>query len=95
MTDNLAVFVGHHRDDTIAGFSQFIYEFSLGQLTEGRRNDLGYSFPVVWCFISEVNHPHGFEHAAARLATAGLRIRNLNLKLRHCQRISLVARGPV
>jgi len=35
MTDNLAVFVGHQRDNTIVVFSQFFYEFSLGQLTEG------------------------------------------------------------
>ena len=57
MTDNLAVFLGHQRDDTIAAFSQFFYEFRLGQLTEGRRNNLVNSFPVAWAFIADVNHP--------------------------------------
>ncbi len=58
MTDNLAVFLSHQRDDAVAGFSKFFYELSLGQLAEGRRNDLVNSFPVVWAFFADVNHPH-------------------------------------
>ena len=57
MTDNLAVFIGHQRDDAVAGFSQFFYKFSLSQLTEGRRNDLVNSLPVAWAFIADDNHP--------------------------------------
>jgi len=56
MTDNLAVFIGHQREDSVAGFSQFFCEFSLSQLTEGRRNDLVNSIPVGWAFIADVNH---------------------------------------
>jgi hypothetical protein len=84
MTDNLAVFIGHQRDDTVAGCSQFFYEFSFGQLTEGRRNDLVYSFPVSWVFIANVNHPHPF---STRSDTAGkygsAEERALKLKLMH------------
>ncbi len=72
MTDNFAAFIGHQRDDTIAGFSQFFNEVSLGQLTEGRRNDMVNSIPVAWVFIADVNHPHRFEHGAVRLASMGL-----------------------
>jgi len=56
MSNNLAVFHGHQRDDTIAGFSQLVYEFSLGRLTEGRPNDLVNIFPVAWSFIANVKH---------------------------------------
>ena len=56
MTHNFAVLLGHKRDDTIPRFSQFFYEFSFIQLTERRRNDPVNSFPVLWTFISNVNH---------------------------------------
>ncbi len=56
MTDNLAVFLGHQRDDDVAGLSQLFYEISLSQLTEGRRNDLVDSFRVGWAFIADINH---------------------------------------
>ena len=56
MTDNLAVFFGYERDDAITGFSQFLYEFSLGRVKEGRGNDLVNCFPVLWTFIPDVNH---------------------------------------
>jgi hypothetical protein len=56
MTNNLAVFIGDQRDDTIAGFSQFSYEFSLGRLTEGRRNDLVDILPVAGTLIANIKH---------------------------------------
>ncbi len=55
MTDNLAVFLGHQRDNTVAA-SQFFNKLSLSQLTEGRRHDLVNSFPVAWVFIADINH---------------------------------------
>ena len=56
MTDNLAVFIGHQRDNAVAGFSQFFYKISLSQLTERRRHNLVNSFPVAWVFIADINH---------------------------------------
>lgn len=56
MTNNLAVFFGYKRDHAIADSSQFFYEVSLSRLTEGSRNNLVNSFPVLWAFIADVNH---------------------------------------
>ena len=57
MTDKLAVFIRHQRNDAVAGFSQFFYEFGLGQSTEGGRNGVVYKLRVVCAFIADVNHP--------------------------------------
>ena len=56
MTDNLAVFFGYQRDNTIAGFAQSFYEFSFGRSTKGGRNDLADYFPVVFAFLADLNH---------------------------------------
>jgi len=56
MTYNFAVILCHKRDDAIPRFSQFLYEFSFSRLTESRRDDLVNSVPVLWTFISNVNH---------------------------------------
>ena len=56
MTDYLAVVIGHQRYNAVASFSQFSYQFSLGQPTEGGRDHLVNSFAVAWAFIADVNH---------------------------------------
>lgn len=56
MTDNLSAFIGHQRDDAVAGFSQFFYELSLGRLAEGRRNGLVNGLPVACAFVADLNH---------------------------------------
>lgn len=56
MKDSLAVLFGYERDEAIAGFPQFFYEFSFSRSPEGRQNDLVNSFPVRLIFIADGNH---------------------------------------
>ena len=60
MTDYFAVLLGYQRHDAAAVFSQFLHEFSLCRLAEGRQNCLVNSFPVAWAFVAEVNHDLDF-----------------------------------
>ena len=52
-------FIGDQLEDTVAGFSQFLYGFSFSRLTKGRRNDLVNGIQVGWAFIADVNYHPG------------------------------------